>query len=125
MSRKQASAFHEKLNWYLTLLVLFLFVSVPPILCSLFYLSQVPDVVWARDDQLTFDRIWIYRTRRPAGIGYQSQRVVDTYSPTEVCVQNRVHFFLWAKAEEVVGATSRHVVVLNDNRWQSTGQVCP
>ncbi|NJN96129.1 MAG: hypothetical protein HC875_19495 [Anaerolineales bacterium] len=68
---------------------------VPPILCSLFYLSQVPEVMWQRDDQLTFDRIWMYRERRPLGVAYQTQRVVEYYSPSEVCVQNDLQFFLW------------------------------
>lgn len=97
---------------------------VPPILCGLFYLSQTPEVMWQRDDQLTFDRIWMHRERRPLGIAYQTQRVVEFYSPGEVCVQNDLRFFLWGRSSEAQPSTSNHRLVLVNNLWQSTGEAC-
>lgn len=122
--RKEQSKFQQQLNWYLSLFVLLLVLIVPPILCSLFYLSQVPEVMWQGDDQLTFDRIWMYRERRPLGIAYQTQRVVEFYSPSEVCVQNDLRFFLWGWSTEARSASSDHRMVLVDNKWQSTGEKC-
>lgn len=121
---KEPSKFQQEFNWYLSLFVLVLILIVPPILCSLFYLSQVPEVMWQRDDQLTFDRIWMYRERRPLGVAYQTQRVVEYYSPSEVCVQNELQFFLWGRSTEAKPASSDHRLVLVDNRWQSTGEEC-
>lgn len=121
---KQPSKLQQQINWYLSLFVLFLFVTVPPILCSLLYLSQVPDMMWQRDDRLTFDRIWMYRERRPLGIAYQTQRVIIEYSLTEVCVQNNLQFFLWGSSTLAKPATSSHRMVLVDNQWQATGRTC-
>jgi hypothetical protein len=121
---KQPSKLQQQLNWYLSLAVLFLFVTVPPILCGLFYLSRVPEVMWERDGNLTYDRIWMYRERRPLGIAYQTQRVIETYNPAEVCVENRLRFLLWGRAEQAEEATTSHKLVLVDNQWQSTGAAC-
>lgn len=118
------SKFQENLNWYLSLLVLVLFAIVPPILCGLLYLSRVPDVSWERVDKLTYDRIWLYRERRPVGIGYQAQRIVTQYRQTEVCVENRLRFLLWGKSEEARPATSRQIMAFVNNRWQPTGEAC-
>lgn len=114
----------EQLNWYLTIVTLFLFVAIPPLLCSLFYLSQVPEVTWERTDNLTYDRVWMYRERRPLGIAYQSQRVVEEYSPTEVCVKNDLTFFLWGQAKEARGASSSRKLALGESGWQATGEEC-
>lgn len=121
---KEQTKFQQQLNWYLSLFVVTLMLVVPPILCSLFYLSQVPEVMWQRDDQLTFDRIWMHRERRPVGIAYQSQRIVEFYSPDEVCVQNDLRFFLWGRSTEAEPATSNLRLMLVENRWQSTGEKC-
>ena len=121
---KQQSKLQNQINWYLSLLVLFLFVTVPPILCALFYLSQVPEVMWERDESLTYDRIWLYRERRPLGIAYQAQRVTKEYSQIEVCVQSDLRFFLWGSSKEAEAATSSHRMVWVDNQWQSTGEAC-
>ena len=123
MSR-QPSKLQQQINWYLTLLVLFLFVTVPPILCSLLYLSQVPEVMWQRADHLTFDRIWMYRERRPLGIAHQTQRVIKAYSPTEVCVQSDLRFFLWGSSSQAQPGTSSHRMVLVNDQWQPTGEAC-
>ena len=122
--RKQPTKLQQQINWYLSLLVLFLLLVVPPILCSLMYLSQVPEVMWQRDDRLTFDRVWMYRERRPLGIGYQAQRIVGQYSQTDVCVQNNLRFFLWGSSKLAQPATSNQHMVLVDNQWQSTGEAC-
>ncbi|MBI1882229.1 MAG: hypothetical protein HYR94_28995 [Chloroflexi bacterium] len=122
--RQEQSKLQQQINWYFSLLVLFLFVTVPPILCSLLYLSQVPEVMWQRDDHLTFDRVWMYRERRPLGIAYQTQRVTQEYSQTEVCVQSDLQFFLWGSSNLAKPATSSRRMVLVDNQWQSTGEAC-
>jgi hypothetical protein len=49
---KLPTPLQEKLNTTLTIIVLALFISLPPILCGLLYLSQVPDVTWGEDDPL-------------------------------------------------------------------------
>jgi hypothetical protein len=121
---EQSNQLKEQLNWYLTIITLVLFVVIPPILCSLFYLSQVPEVSWERADNLTFDRIWMYRERRPLGIAYQSQRVIQEYSPTEVCVENSLMFFLWSRAKEAREASSSHRMTLGERGWQATGEEC-
>jgi hypothetical protein len=123
MSR-QSNKLQQQLNWYLSLAVLFLLVLVPPLLCGLFYLSQVPEVMWARDENLTYDRIWMYRERRPLGLAYQTQRVIETHGPAEVCVENRLRFFLWGQAEQAEEATGSYKMVRVDNQWQSTGEAC-
>jgi hypothetical protein len=122
--QKEPTKFQQQLNWYLSLFVVTLMLVVPPILCGLFYLSQVSEVMWQRDDQLTFDRIWMHRERRPLGIAYQTQRVVEFYSLSEVCVQNDLRFFLWGRSTEAQPSTSSHRLVLVDNLWQSTGEAC-
>lgn len=121
---KEPSKLQQQINWYLSLFILFLFITVPPVLCGLFYLSQVPEVMWERDDSLTYDRIWLYRERRPLGIAYQTQRIVKEYSQTELCVQSNLHFFLWGSSKEAEAAVSSRRVVWLDNRWQFTGQAC-
>jgi hypothetical protein len=121
---RQPSKLQENLNWYLSLLAVFLFVVVPPIGCSLLYLSQVPEVIWEREDSLTYDRIWMYRERRPLGIAYQSQRVIRIFSATEVCVENNLQFFLWGRAQEAEAASTDQRMMLVNNRWQSTGEGC-
>ena len=45
----------QQLNWYLSLVVIFLLLIIPPILCGLLYLSRVPDVTWERRDGITDD----------------------------------------------------------------------
>jgi hypothetical protein len=121
---KQPTKLQQQINWYLSLFVLILLVFVPPVLCGLFYLSQVPEVMWQRDDELTFDRIWMYRERRPLGIAYQTQRVIQKYNQAEVCVQNSLHFLLWGRSNQAQPASSSHRMVLVDNHWQSTGEAC-
>lgn len=118
------SKVQEEINWYLSLLVLVLFLVVPPILCSLFYLSRVPDITWEGDDNLSYTRIWMYRERRPLGIAYESRRVVKQYSATEVCVQNNLRFFLWGKSSEAEPVTARHTMVFLNNRWQLAAGGC-
>jgi hypothetical protein len=121
---KQPTKLQQQINWYLSLLVLFLFLIVPPILCSLMYLSQVPEVMWQRDDDLTFDRIWMYRERRPLGLAYQTQRVIKEYSQTEVCVQSKLHFLLWGRSAAAEPNTSSQRMVRVDGLWQPTGEAC-
>lgn len=121
---KEPSKLQQQINWYLSLVVLFLLVIIPPILCGLFYLSQVPEVMWERDQSLTFDRIWLYRERRPLGIAYQTQRIIKEYSQTEVCVESNLRFLLWGSSKEAEAATSSRRMVWVDNQWQSTSEIC-
>jgi hypothetical protein len=114
----------KNLNWYLSLLVLLLFIVVPPTLCSLFYLSQVPDVTWASHGGLSYDRIWLHRDRRPVGLGYQNQRVVAEYSDTAMCVENKLRFFLWSRSGSAEPGSSSQKMIFMDSRWQPTGEEC-
>lgn len=123
-SGKPASRFQERLNWYLTLFVLALTLIVPPILCGLFYLSQVPDISWERNNGLTRDRIWMYEERRPLGIGYQGQRVLYEYNDTEVCVETKLRFLLWGDSRIAEPATTSQKMVLVDDHWESIGEKC-
>lgn len=114
----------EKLNWYLTIVVLVLFTCVPPLLCSLLYLSQVPDITWGDEASPAYTRIWMHRERRPVGIAYESRSIVEQYSSTKVCVENKLRFFLWGRSDRAEPATSRSEMILVDNRWQPTGEAC-
>lgn len=121
---KQPNKLQEKINLYLTIVVLFLLVILPPILCGLLYLSRVPDITWEGDDGLTYTRIWMYRQRRPVGIGMQRQRVVEIYSDTEVCAELRLRFLLWGRSPEAEPVTSERTMVLVDGYWQPSGGEC-
>jgi hypothetical protein len=121
---KRPSSLQERINTALTILVLALFIIVPPLLCGLFYLSRVPDISWG-DAPLNYSRIWMHRERRPVGIGYQSHRVITEYSETEVCVENKLRFFLWGRSRGAEPATSSQKMVLVDQDWQATGEACP
>ena len=37
--------------------------------------------MWQRAGHPTFDRIWMYRERRPRGLAYQTQRVIKRVQP--------------------------------------------
>src|SRR5262245_13915629 len=122
---KRTPSFQERMTTLLTVVVLGLFIIVPPILCGLFYLSQVPDITWGEgDDSPNYTRIWMHRERRPLGVAYQSNRVTTTYSPTEVCVENKLRFFLWGRSREAEPATSSQKMVFVDQHWQPTGEAC-
>lgn len=120
----QPSPLQENINWYLSLVVLTLFFVVPPLLCSLLYLSQVPDITWERNDGLVYDRIWLHRDRRPAGLGYQNQRITARYNETELCVKTKLRFFLWRPSSQAEPATTSREMALVEGRWQPTGQTC-
>lgn len=124
MPNEKNSKLQEDLNWYLSLVVLFLFIVVPPILCSLFYLSRVPDITFGGDGDLTYSRIWMYRESRPVGIAYESRRLVERYSETEVCVQNDLRFFLWGESRKAEPATSRSTMEFLNGRWQRIEEGC-
>jgi hypothetical protein len=123
-SEKSAGAVQDKVNLFLTIAVIFLLIVVPPILCGLFYLSQVPDITIGNGDSLSYTRLWMYRERRPLGIGLQSRRVVESYSDTEVCAETRLRFLLWGKSRLVRPATSSQLMTLVDDQWQPTGADC-
>ncbi len=121
---KHPTKLQEKVNYSLTVVVLVLFFILPFVLCALFYLSQVPDVTWGGIDSPAYTRIWMYRERRPIGIGYESRRIVAEYDDTEICVENRLRFFLWGTSHTAEPATKQQRMLLVDNRWQPTGQTC-
>lgn len=117
----------QNLAWYLTLLLLTAVACMPGILCSLYYLSTVPDITWQRGSRnLTMDRIWMARVRGPIGIGYQSQRVSEVYNDSRVCVLNSVQYYLWRRPrrEAVENGSSKIVYILNEGQWQSSGESC-
>jgi hypothetical protein len=122
---KRSTPLQEKVNTALTIIVLALFIIVPPILCSLLYLSRVPDVTWEGNDSLSYSRVWMYRERRPLGLAYQSQRVISEYSDTEVCVENRLRFLLWGRSREAQPSASSQKMVRAERGWQPTGEECP
>lgn len=124
-SKKQPSKLQQELNWYLSLFVIALLVILPPIWCGFLYLARVPDITWEGDDGISFDRIWMYRERRPVGIGYQSRRVIAEYSNEEVCAETRLRFFLWGSTDQAAPATTSQLMVLVDDRWQPTSEACP
>lgn len=123
-TKKKPSKLQEQLNFYLTLIVLCLFIVVPPLLCGLFYLSRVPDITWADDDSPRYTRLWMHRERRPVGLGYESRRVVIEYNDSEVCVENRLRFLLWGRSDRAEPATNYQRMILVDERWQPTGERC-
>ena len=116
--------FQQKFNFFLSLVVIFLLIVVPPMLCGLLYLSRVPDVTWERSDGVSFDRIWLYRERGPAGLAYQSRRTIATYNPTEICAQNKLRFWLWRKSAQALPSVSSQRMILVEGRWQPTGEAC-
>ena len=120
----EPSKLQQQLNWYLSLFVIFLLIIIPPILCGLLYLSRVPDVTWERSDGITYDRIWLYRDRRPVGIGYQTRRIIDEPSWDELCVENRLRFFLWGRSDAAQPATTSQKMALVGDQWQPTGEAC-
>jgi len=121
----QRSNMQQNISWYLSLVVITLLIILPPIWCGFLYLSSVPDVIWEGNDGVSFDRIWMYRERRPVGIAYQSRRVIEEYSPTEICAETQLRFFLWGQSREADPATVTQLLTLSNNRWQPTGEECP
>jgi len=119
--------FKQDLAWYLTLLLIVLVTCTPGPLCSLFYLSRVPDVTWQRGrENLTVDRIWMARLRRgPIGVGYETQRITQTFSETDLCVTTTIRYFLWSDAGDDTTGTTYHLryTKIGPN-WQPTGASC-
>ena len=56
-SEEKPNAVQDKVNFFLTIAVIFLLIVVPPILCGLFYLSQVPDITIGNGDNLSYTRL--------------------------------------------------------------------
>ncbi len=123
-TKNQSTAWKKKVNLALSVVVLILLVLVPPLLCGLFYLSQVPDITWGNDQGLTFTRIWLYRDRGAKGIGYQNQHIIKEYSDTAVCAETRLRFFLWAESSKAEPATTSRELIVFNNRWQPSGELC-
>jgi hypothetical protein len=121
---KKHSALQERVNLFLTIIVIFLLIVVPPVLCGLFYLSQVPDVTFGGTDSPNYTRIWMYRERRPVGVGYQSRRIVETYTDSEICAETRLRFLLWGHSRLARPATSSQTITLVDGQWQPSGEDC-
>ena len=121
---KKPSKTQEKINFYLTIVVLILLVILPPLSCGLLYLSRVPDITWGNENGLTYTRIWMHRERRPVGIGIQRQRIIETYSDTEVCAELRLSFILWGRSREAEPVTSERTMLLIDGRWQPISEEC-
>ena len=117
----------QNIAWYLTLLLIIMVACMPGVLCSLYYLSTVPDITWQRGtDDLTVDRIWIERIRGPVGIGYETQRIKERLSDDEVCIKTTIRYYLWrtSRRDPVEGATYHQIHAKTQYGWQSTGQPC-
>ena len=116
----------QNIAWYLTLLLITLVACMPCTLCSLYYLSAVPDITWHRGSyDLTVDRIWMARLRGPVGVGYETQRVTETIADDQVCVTNTIRYFLWSDAgEEAEGAEFSRLFAKTPQGWRATGEVC-
>jgi len=116
----------QNIAWYLTLLLITLVACMPCTLCSLYYLSTVPDITWRRGRyDLTVDRIWMARLRGPVGLGYETQRVTRTISADQVCVTNTIRYFLWSDAGEETGGTEfSRLFGKTETGWRATGEGC-
>jgi hypothetical protein len=123
-SRKQPGKLQERINFFLTIIVLAFLVFLPPILCGLLYLSRVPDVTFGEENGLSYTRVWMYRERRPLGIAYQRQSVVEMYSDTEACVETQLRFLLWGNSRLAEPNTSSRGMTLVNDRWQPNGLEC-
>jgi hypothetical protein len=126
LSDAAPSTLERHLNRYVSILLLLVVAVVPTIMCGLLYLSRVPDVTWQRGE-LTYDRVWLARTRRPVGIGYETQRIRGQFGEGGVCVENKVRFFLWSRSPDLNGLNAAYAqsMVLTEYGWQATGQACP
>lgn len=122
-TKNQPNKLQQDLNWYLSLVVIFLLLVLPPIFCGLLYLSRVPDITLG-DGAPTYTRVWMHRERRPVGLGIETRRVTEEYSPTEICVQNRLRFFLWGRSPSADPATTEQRMTLVAGQWQPTGERC-
>ncbi len=122
---EKKNTLQEKINLYLSIVVLVLFVLVPPIACGLLYLSRVPDITWEGEDNRSYTRIWMYRERRPLGIAQEKRSVVEHYSDSEVCIETSLSFLLWGKSDKATPITNRHIMIFLNNRWQFNGEPCP
>ena len=121
--KDQPSKTQQNLNWYLSLVVIALLLILPPIFCGLLYLSRVPDVTFG-DGTPTYTRVWLHRERRPVGLGIETRRIVAEYSPTDICVQNRLRFFLWGRSPSADPTTTELQMTLVAGQWQPTGEGC-
>ncbi len=121
---KKPSKLQDRINWYLTIVVLVLFTLLPPVSCGLLYLSRVPDITWGDEASTSYIRIWMHRERRPVGIGYQRRHVVIEYNENEVCVETRLRFLLWGRSDRAKPAISYTKLIRVDDRWQQTGDDC-
>lgn len=127
VSTPEQPTFQENVAWFFTLLLIILVACLPGFLCSLFYLSTVPDVTWQRGrEDLTIDRIWMARLRGPVGIGLESQRVTDRINETQICVATNVRYLLWRDPdnESLENAKYSRIYHLTDQGWQMTADTC-
>jgi hypothetical protein len=117
----------EEVGFYASLLLIILVTCAPGFLCSLYYLSTVPDVTWQRgNDGLIIDRVFMVRARRsPIGLGYETWRVSETLSNDEVCVTISIRYLLWSDAgDEAQGARVSQRFTRGQSGWQARGQPC-
>lgn len=125
--RSTSERLKEEVGFYASLLLIILVTCAPGFLCSLYYLSTVPDVTWQRgDDGLTIDRVFMLHLKRsPVGLGYETRRVSDTLSDDEVCVTTTIRYLLWSDAgDEAQGAKVSQRYARSQSGWQTTGQPC-
>lgn len=116
----------DNLMWYASLGLIFLFICASFMLCSIFYLAQVPDITWEHED-VAYTRIFLVRSRGPVGIAYQTQRMGETTEQGEVCVTTKVRYLLWKNAPDIQNqnAETRLIYLNTATGWQPTGKICP
>ena len=117
----------EEVGFYASLLLIILVTCAPGFLCSLYYLSTVPDVTWQRGDKdLTIDRVFMLHVKRsPVGLGYETWRVSETLSDDEACVAISIRYLLWSDAgDEAQSAKVSQRFARGQSGWQATGQPC-
>lgn len=114
----------QEIGWYFSLLLVILVACLPGLLCSLFYLSTVPDVTW-RHGELAYTRVWMVQEKGPIGLALERQRVQNRPAADQACVRTIVRYLFWQQPDEA-GRNSRYSRLYShtDQGWQATGQRC-
>ena len=116
----------ENIIWYLSLLTVVVIACGSLSLCAIFYLSQVPDVTWQRDE-LTHDRIFLANVKGPAGIGHEARRLSRTISENEVCVTTTIRYYMWKQNRDTKDQNTVYSFIFirtGANNWQATSNPC-
>ena len=118
-------SFKENIIWYFSLLLTLTIICMSLGICSLVYLSQVPDITWRRGDT-TYDRIFMVEIEGPAGIGHEAQRTTQTLSDNEICVTTTLSYYLWQEDTEIKtpNTTFSYIFIRSGQKWMITEKEC-